>query len=263
MSRWLPWLLLLVTGAAYSQGQPTQEVTPGRIDPDGFKNPVQYLHFNPGLDQKAFERANLKSLQIYDPWEPFNRRMYHLNYRLDQWVLLPVVGGYKKMTPHFVRSGVSNFFANLGDVGNLFNNLLQFKFKRSADTTARLLFNTGFGVFGLWDPATRMGLPKRSEDFGQTLAVWGVGPGPYLVLPLLGPSNLRDAGGKVADYGAEHGINFLDVPQTADDHWEISLLRAVDLRYRTPLEYGQLNSPFEYERVRYVFSKARDLQIAD
>ncbi|WP_421958260.1 MlaA family lipoprotein, partial [Pseudomonas putida] len=99
---------------------------------DGFIDPLRELKFNPGLDQREFERSTLEALNVYDPLESINRRVYHFNYRLDQWVLLPLVSGYQYVTPRFVRTGVSNFFNNLGDVPNLFNSVLQLKAKRSA-----------------------------------------------------------------------------------------------------------------------------------
>lgn len=143
-------------------------------DVDGFTQPLKLLKFNPGLDQREFERATMNALSVYDPLESVNRRIYHFNYRFDQWVFLPVVNGYRYVTPSFVRTGVSNFFNNLGDVPNLFNSLLQLKGQRSLETTGRLLLNTTLGVGGLWDPATSMGLPRVSEDFGQTLGFYGV-----------------------------------------------------------------------------------------
>ena len=255
MAKYLfPLALLLAAGLAH--GEPA-------TDPDGFTNPMQQLQFNPYLDQREFERSTLNALQVYDPWESWNRRVYHFNYRFDEWVFLPVVEGYRYVTPGFVRSGVSNFFANLGDVPNLLNSLLQFKGKRSLQTSGRLLLNTTIGVAGLWDPATRIGLPKQSEDFGQTLGFYGVPDGPYLVLPILGPSNLRDTGGKVFDFAAESQINYLNVAEVSSDHPEITALRVVDLRHSTGFRYGQLNSPFEYEKVRYVYREARRLQIAE
>ncbi|WP_431482494.1 MlaA family lipoprotein [Pseudomonas solani] len=234
-----------------------------RQEPDGFTEPLQRLQFNPGLDQREFERSTFDALEVYDPMESWNRRVYHFNYRFDQWVFLPVVRGYTYVTPRFVRSGVSNFFSNLGDVPNLLNSLLQFKGQRSMEVTGRLLLNTTLGVAGLWDPATMMGLPKQSEDFGQTLGFYGLGAGPYLMLPILGPSNLRDTGGLVVDFVADNQINFLNVPEVSRDHPEISLLRAVDKRYTTSFRYGQLNSPFEYEKIRYVYTESRKLQIAE
>lgn len=233
------------------------------VDPDGFTQPLRQLTFNPGLDQREFERSTFDALEVYDPLESWNRRVYHFNYRFDQWVFLPVVRGYTYVTPRFVRSGVSNFFSNLGDVPNLVNSLLQFKGQRSMEVTGRLLINTTIGVVGLWDPATLMGLPKQSEDFGQTLGFYGVGAGPYLMLPLLGPSNLRDTTGLVVDFAAENQINFLNVAQVSSDHPEITALRIVDKRYTTSFRYGQLNSPFEYEKIRYVYTESRKLQIAE
>ncbi|EGB99295.2 ABC transporter [Pseudomonas sp. TJI-51] len=230
---------------------------------DGFLDPLRELKFNPGLDQREFERSTLEALNVYDPLESVNRRIYHFNYRLDQWVLLPLVNGYQYVTPSFVRTGVSNFFNNLGDVPNLFNSVLQLKAKRSAEITARLMFNTIIGVGGLWDPATSMGLPRQSEDFGQTLGFYGVPEGPYLMLPLLGPSNLRDTTGLAVDYAGEQSINYLNVADASKDHPEIFALRVVDKRYNTKFRYGQLNSPFEYEKVRYVYTQSRKLQIAD
>ncbi|MGQ7815234.1 MlaA family lipoprotein [Metapseudomonas furukawaii] len=231
-------------------------------DADGFTQPLKDLKFNPGLDQREFERSTLDALTVYDPFESWNRRIYHFNYRFDEWVFLPVVRGYRYVTPGFVRSGVSNFFSNLGDVPNLLNSALQLKGQRSMQITGRLLLNTTLGVAGLWDPATRMGLPKQSEDFGQTLGYYGVSEGPYLMLPILGPSNLRDTGGLVVDYAADYQINFLNVPEVSSSHPEISALRAVDKRHTTGFRYGQLNSPFEYEKIRYVYTESRKLQIA-
>jgi phospholipid-binding lipoprotein MlaA len=235
----------------------------GPVGADSFTNPLSTLKFNPGLDQREFERASLDALDVYDPLESWNRRIYHFNYRLDEWVLLPVVNGYRRVTPGFLRSGVSNFFSNLGDVSNLLNSMLQLKGKRSLNNTGRLLINTTVGVVGLWDPATRMGLPKQTEDFGQTLGFYGVPSGPYLVLPLLGPSNMRDTGGFVFDTLAENQINYLNVNEESGRHPEILLLRGINLRYITSFRYGQLNSPFEYEKVRYVYTQARKLQIEE
>lgn len=253
MARFLLLLGMLLAGLAQAETRYTDE--------DGFTRPLQHLTFNPGLDRHEFERSTLQALDVYDPLESFNRRMYHFNYRLDQWVMLPVVQGYTYVTPQFVRSGVSNFFANLGEVSNLFNSLLQFKGQRAMQTTSRLLFNTLLGVGGLWDPASRMGLPRQSEDFGQTLGFYGVPSGPYLILPALGPSNLRDASGLLVDYLGEDDLNFLNYADASSDHPELFALRMVNARYTTNFRYGQLNSPFEYEKVRYVYTRARQLQI--
>ncbi|UTW09965.1 MlaA family lipoprotein [Pseudomonas benzenivorans] len=248
--------LLLTAGLAQAQAQHEA------LD-DGFKEPLQHLEFNPGLDQREFERSTLGALNVYDPLESWNRRVYHFNYRFDEWVFLPLVDGYRYVTPDLLETGVSNFFSNLGDVPNLFNSLLQFKGKRSMRITARLLFNTTLGVAGLWDPASRMGLPKQSEDFGQTLGFYGLPGGPYLMLPLLGPSNLRDTGGLVVDFNVDSSVNLLNVAAVSSSHPEVPLLKVVDERATTNFRYGQLNSPFEYEKLRYFYTEARKLQIAE
>ncbi|WP_439889388.1 MlaA family lipoprotein [Pseudomonas sp. MBLB4123] len=247
--------LLLVIGAT---AQAQQEA-----DDDGFKQPLQHLQFNPSLDQREFERSTLGALNVYDPLESWNRRVYHFNYRFDEWVFLPLVDGYRYVTPDLVETGVSNFFGNLGEVPSLFNSLLQLKGQRAMRTTARLLFNTLIGVGGLWDPASRMGLPRQSEDFGQTLGFYGLPAGPYLMLPLLGPANLRDTGGLVVDFNLDSHINLLNVAAVSSSHPEVTLLKVVDERSTTNFRYGQLNSPFEYEKLRYFYTEARKLQIAE
>lgn len=228
-----------------------------------FAHPLDSLEFRPDLEQQLFERSTLAALQVSDPLERFNRRMYHFNYRFDQFVFLPVVDGYRRLTPRPIRRGISNFFANLGEVPTLANSLLQLKGQRAMHSTARLLFNSILGVGGLWDPASKMGLPRVKEDFGQTLGHYGVPPGPYLMLPLLGPSSLRDGGGLVADFSLQQRVNWLHYNSASQTEPALHLLEAVDSRYGTDMAYGQLNSPFEYEKIRYIYIKARELQIRD
>ena len=127
-----------------------------------------------------------------DPWENFNRKVFSFNETVDEAVLKPVATAYVKVVPELVRQGVSNVLGNIGDVWSAANHLLQGKIHHGLDMGMRVLTNTVFGLGGLLDPATEFGLVRRSEDFGQTLGRWGVGPGPYLVLPLLGPSTVRD-----------------------------------------------------------------------
>lgn len=228
-----------------------------------FKQPLDSLEFRPGLEQYAFERSTLQALTIYDPLEPFNRRVYHFNYRFDQYVFLPLVDGYRRVTPRPMRTGISNFFSNLREIPTTFNSLLQLKGKRAMHSTARFLFNSILGVGGLWDPASKMGLEKINEDFGQTLGHYGVPPGPYLMLPFLGPSSLRDTGGLAADMGLARQADWLRYQKATRRNPELHLLEATDTRYITEMEYGQLNSPFEYEKIRYIYIKARELQIRD
>ena len=134
-----------------------------------------------------------------DPWEGLNRKTYAFNDALDRTVMKPVAQGYVKVVPAFAREGVNNFFGNLEDIGTGLNNLLQGKPRDGASDLGRVVVNSVFGVFGLWDVATPLGLEKHYEDFGQTLGVWGVQSGPYLVLPLLGPSSARDGPARIAD----------------------------------------------------------------
>jgi phospholipid-binding lipoprotein MlaA len=134
-----------------------------------------------------------------DPWEGYNRPMYEFNDTVDKAVLKPISQGYQKVTPDFVQQGVSNFFENLQDLGTGLNNLLQGKLTEGAGDLGRLVVNSTIGILGLWDVATPMGLEKHHEDFGQTLGWWGVPPGPYFIIPLLGPSTLRDAPARYVD----------------------------------------------------------------
>ena len=134
-----------------------------------------------------------------DPLEPFNRGMYRFNDTLDKAIAKPVAQGYKAAMPTPVQMMVSNFFSNMDDAVITINDLLQFKFAQAASDGARFLFNSTFGVLGLFDVAHR--LEKHNEDFGQTLGYWGVGSGPYIVLPIFGPSTLRDGAGTLLDSG--------------------------------------------------------------
>ena len=136
-----------------------------------------------------------------DPWQGFNRAMFTFNDTLDRWTLKPLARTYRFVMPDPLEIGVSNIFSNVMEVPNTINGMLQGDFKGAAHDTGRFLVNTTLGIGGLLDVAQHMNLPADTpEDFGQTLAVWGVGQGPYLVLPLLGPSTLRDGFGRPVDY---------------------------------------------------------------
>lgn len=161
-----------------------------------------------------------------DPWEPFNRQVSSFNEGVDEAVLKPVATAYQHVTPELVRTGVSNFFGNLSDVWSLVNNVLQLKPRESAETLFRVGVNTTIGLAGLIDVATGLHLEKHREDFGQTLGYWGVPTGPYLVLPLLGPSTLRDAAVLPVDQQGNL-MNGLDDVATRNS---LTALRLVDLR---------------------------------
>lgn len=134
-----------------------------------------------------------------DPWETLNRKVFVFNDTLDRWVLRPVASSYRAVTPEPVRRSVQNIFNNLGEGTNLVNNLLQGKLHDAGVDVSRFMLNTSFGVLGVFDVAGKMGLQRNDEDFGQTLGKWGVSSGPYVVLPFLGSSTLRDAPALVPD----------------------------------------------------------------
>ncbi|MDR6378500.1 MlaA family lipoprotein [Paraburkholderia caledonica] len=134
-----------------------------------------------------------------DPFEPMNRAVFNFNDGLDRYVAVPVAKGYQKVTPQPLRTAVSNFFSNLGDLTNAANALLQLKITDATEDLVRFAFNSTFGLGGLLDWATPAGLPKHHQDFGLTLGHWGIPSGPYLVLPLFGPSTVRDSMGLVVD----------------------------------------------------------------
>jgi phospholipid-binding lipoprotein MlaA len=138
-----------------------------------------------------------------DPLERVNRATFAFNDATDSWVFTPLAKGFRFILPGFARTGISNFFSNLDDVWVSVNDVLQGKFQGGLEDITRVVFNTTFGIGGLFDFASPAGLSKHNEDFGQTLAVWGVESGPYVVIPFLGPSTFRDGFGLIFDYKAD------------------------------------------------------------
>ncbi len=162
-----------------------------------------------------------------DPLEPFNRNVYKFNDAVDRAVLKPVAKGYTAVVPAPVRGGVGNFFGNFRDVTNAVNDLLQAKFGAAASDVGRVVINTTVGLLGVFDVASRLGLEKHNEDFGQTLGVWGVKPGAYLVLPILGPSTVRDTVGLVGDYFTDPEFYlFTHSPES----FEVGAVRIIQVR---------------------------------
>lgn len=177
-----------------------------------------------------------------DPFEPFNRNIDTFNRNVDDAVLKPVATAYRDVLPSPVRTGVSNFFGNLGDVWSGVNSLLQFKAVNAAESLMRVAINTTLGVAGLLDVASEIGLERHREDFGQTLGHWGVPTGPYLVLPLLGPSTVRDTaalpldmkGDLAAQFNPESTRNSLYVVRVIDTR--ANLLRATSVMEEVALD---------------------------
>ena len=202
---------------------------------------------------------------VADPWEGFNRRMYRFNFYFDTYVFLPVVHGYEFVTPVFVQDRVSNFYNNLAEIRTLTNSLFQLKGTESAKTLGRFVTNSTLGLGGLFDPATTFGLDRQNEDFGKTLGYWGVDSGPYLVLPVFGPSSLRDTGGLAVDSGITYGIyTAIDPFRNSDNELAISAgietLNAIDTRHQQSFRYYESGYPFEYYMVRFFYHEKREIE---
>ena len=151
------------------------------------------------VDPDMAERKLDAAPSEVDPYEDWNRKVYGFNETIDNWFLRPVAKGYRAIMPDFADRAVTNFFNNLSEIRNLANSIFQLKGESAVVAVGRFTYNTVFGLGGLIDVATMFDLPERPEDFGQTLGYWGLGSGPYLMLPFLGPSNPRDFGGFVSD----------------------------------------------------------------
>ena len=151
--------------------------------------------------QKPTSQDEVQEVSNPDPLEGFNRKIHGFNMFFDRWLLKPAAKGYRWIAPQPVELGVSNFFTNLGEVSNTLNSALQWKWAEAGKSSGRFLLNSTLGLAGLFDVARPIGLEKTDgEDFGQTMAAWGIGSGPYLVLPFLGPSTLRDTAARPVDY---------------------------------------------------------------
>jgi len=147
-----------------------------------------------------------------DPLEPWNRGVYKFNDAVDRAVLKPVATVYQESTPELLRKGIGNFFANLEDAWTTVNSVLQLKGQAAGESLTRFWVNSFFGLAGVLDVASEMQIPRHNEDFGQTLGYWGVGAGPYVMLPLLGPSTVRDTAALPADWRGDLVIQIEDVP---------------------------------------------------
>ncbi|MEK6593813.1 MAG: VacJ family lipoprotein [Pseudomonadota bacterium] len=187
-----------------------------------------------------------------DPIEPFNRGVYQFNDALDKALLKPAAEAYRGVLPQFVRTGVSNFFSNINDVIVALNNLLQGKLIDAVSDVGRIVVNSTAGLLGVLDVATELGLEKHDEDFGQTLGYWGMGDGPYLVLPLLGPKNLRDTVGLIVDYKTDP-ITYIDPTRDRNIVQGVRIInrRSELLETSKILEAAALD-PYEFVRDAYL-----------
>lgn len=195
-----------------------------------------------------------------DPFEPINRVSYAVNDGLDRALVKPAAKAYKTVMPQFVQTGISNVFSNAKYPVTLVNNALQGKFGAAANDAGRFLLNTTAGLGGLFDPATAAGLDRNDEDFGQTFGVWGIGAGPYFVIPLFGPTTLRDGFGSIADDFAEPRSYLKD----SHARWSLWAVDKFETRVRlldadTVLE----RSGDPYAFVRSAYLQRREFQVRD
>ena len=195
-----------------------------------------------------------------DPWEPLNRGIYAFNDVPDRYLLKPVARGYRKVLPNLVRRGISNFFDNLTTPRSMVNNFLQGKPSRGLDDLGRFVMNSTVGVAGLFDVASAVGIDVYDEDFGQTFAVWGVPDGPYVVIPFLGPSTLRDGLAYPLDWRSNPLVHY-DNSSVRD---KLIVLRLIQVRSRL-LTAEQLieDSPDPYVTIRESYLQNREFQVYD
>ncbi len=186
-----------------------------------------------------------------DPWQGMNRKIQKFNDTADRWVLKPVAKGYQKVVPGLVRRGVSNFFINLTYPLVVVNQFLQGKFAEGASDTGRFVMNTTLGIGGLFDPASGAHLALHDEDFGQTFGKWGIGSGPYLVIPFLGPSTVRDGAGSAVGYVAQPVWYFVEDDNT---RYGLTALNAIQTRA------GLLDAEQLISGDRYIFMRDAYLQ---
>ena len=198
-----------------------------------------------------------------DPWENFNRGTFAFNKVFDKYLLSPLAKGYRIILPSEVRTGIRNFFSNLKEPWTFINATLQGDLKNSGVSIARFGLNTTIGLLGIFDVASSLGLEKQKEDFGQTLGVYGVESGPYLVLPLLGPSTVRDAIGKVAGFVADPITIALNKDGKDEWLWIGTAIKGVDFREQNLEKIDNLDATSVdfYATVRSLYLERRNRMI--
>jgi phospholipid-binding lipoprotein MlaA len=195
-----------------------------------------------------------------DPWERMNRTTFKVNTALDHAIARPIARTYEKVTPRPVRDSVSNFMDNLFYPVTMANDLLQLKFKGFASDTGRFLMNSTVGIGGLFDPATRVGLPKNEEDLGQTFGRWGSHPGPYFVIPILGPSDVRDGLGRVGDIWLSP-VHYINNNYVSYSLWGVEVL---DARYRLLPQDKLLDEAYDpYTLLKNAYLQRRQFLVTD
>lgn len=209
----------------------------------------------PALHAQPLTPADAPSMYTYDPWDRLNRFTYRFNARFDESIFLPAANVYRRV-PRVLRAGVHNFFSNLSEVDSVINYGLQGQLGRSVRSVGRFLINSTLGIGGLIDVAKRLKLPGAPTGFSNTLARWGMHPGPYLVIPLIGPSTLRDGVGFLGDFGTTYAINLANLYR-GDVSWGLDVANAVDQRANVNFRYYSSGSPFEYDNIRFLYVRKR------
>ncbi len=242
---------------------------------------MPYLKLNkPNLNQEIRNLANNIQMKRYifilllpllsacasttrqvDPFESFNRKVYTFNDTIDRAAVKPIAQAYVKAVPNPIRAGVSNILSNLNDISVALNNILQGKLKNAFSDLGRFTINTTIGLFGIFDVASTTGLDKNDEDFGQTLGYWGIGDGPYIVLPFFGPSNLRDSVSRVVDIKTS-ATNLMLEPKDRNILFSFNIIhrRSQLLNASNILSIAAID---EYEFVRDAYFQKRLNQIYD
>lgn len=217
------------------------------------------------LESLGVEPGRTNAVDIYDPWEGMNRRIYNFNAELDDYVLLPVIDGYHAYFPLFLRQGIHNIYSNLTTINHTINAALQLKGKSTINNGLRFISNSTIGIVGIFDVATGMGFPQIQEDFGQVLGHWGVSEGPYLVLPFFGPSNLRDTAGLGTDFLiADLYLNAFGLNEGSPTWVYLYYgLMGVDKRANTDFRYYDSLTPFEYDFIRLMYTAQRRILIGE
>ena len=205
------------------------------------------------------------STDLADPYEGFNRKMFAFNNGLDKYALDPAATAYKTVTPEFARDRVGDFLSNLTGPVVFANDVLQGEAKRAGTTFARFGINSTIGILGLFDPATEIGLERHREDFGQTLAVWGVESGPYIVMPVLGPTTPRDLVGFGVDRAMDP-LTWVQLDNDSDSDLAIraglGVVGALNSRVRLEDQINTLNAqPEPYIALRRIYSSSRQAEI--
>ena len=226
---------------------------------------VTFLAFGIAACSTQPDRPPSDSSSNMDPLEPINRKVFAFNDFLDRNILKPTAEAYVEYVPKIIRTGVNNFFTNLFSVFTIVNQVLQLKLAEAANDTARFVINSTVGLLGFIDVATMLGLEQHDEDFGQTLGYWGVGEGAYIVLPLLGPSTLRDSTSFVVDYQYydpyDPHSHYELFP--GDSDWAARAINLVDIRAGLLALEGNLIEGDRYALIRDAFLQRRQFEIAD